>query len=192
MEHYFQHSSYDFCYTKSKCKFYSGNSLTFSFSDISVAISLCVLSFYFFLWFPYAIRNANLTSMILYRSLHVWCSGTECDYSIAFSNTLWISFYGLFRHDNPMRKCVILLPSQMCRFTVIESLQFLFFLPLLPKHTHTHSVIHIFSYTLGIIHLWMDWQKIRIKLHLIETRHVWRGWRGERCHPCDLSNISRL
>lgn len=25
--------------------------------------------------------------------------------------------------------------------------------------------------------VWMDWQKIRIRLHLIETVDIWRGWR---------------
>lgn len=106
LEKYFSHSSYDFCLTteppvlKSKCKFSAViygflylHRASFSLSldsSILLSISICFVIWFshFHMAFAWTASNMAILASINSHSwsLHVWCSGTECDYSIAFRN----------------------------------------------------------------------------------------------------------
>lgn len=176
--------------SKSKCKFCTViYQLSHFRLSLSFAISMCFVILFrdFHMPFEWHPQCHSSPFIVLCGGLHVWCSGTECDYSIAFSNSLNIILW-VFRYEERMKVRNFIVDVNVEVYVVIEGACSLpAFYPAFSTLISRDSL----SLSFSVIHLWMDWQKIRIRLHLIETRGVWRGWRGERHHPCDLSNISR-
>lgn len=145
---------------ESKCKFCT---VIYDFSMLCICLPhfLCICFVILFLeknfhmpfWLP-----SNC------RTLHVWCCGTECDYSIAFKTTTWISFYETFSTRLWMRVCNFIVDINVNVYSNWACSS-------MTNTPHTALYTRIW-HSLAIIHLWMDWQKIRIRLHLIEMERI--------------------